>query len=305
MSGVSLLESIGNTPLLRIEHLDTSATILAKAEYRNPGGSIKDRIAAYMIERALERGTITPETTLVEPTSGNTGIGLAMVCAARRINLVLTMPESMSLERRKLLEHLGARIVLTPAELGMGGSIDEAHRLIETLPEAYMLGQFTNPDNPETHYRTTAEEIVRDVTEGVDVFVAAVGTGGTLSGIGRRLREVYPEVRIVAVEPTASAVLSGSKAGAHAIQGIGAGFVPDVLEIDLIDEIITVTDDEAIAYARAAARQGGLNVGISSGANLAAARRLAQRPEYAEATLVTILPDGADRYGSTELFGRA
>ena len=302
MRSVSLIESIGQTPLLRVEHLETPATILAKAEYRNPGGSIKDRIAAYMIDRALTRGTITPETTLVEPTSGNTGIGLAMVCAARGIDLILTMPESMSLERRRLLEHLGAKLILTPAQNGMQGSIDEAQRLVRTLPRAHMLGQFTNPDNPDAHRHTTAVEILDQVDGTIDLFVTAVGTGGTLMGIGTPLREAFAHLHIVAVEPATSAVLSGRPAGAHAIQGIGAGFVPEILDTDWIDEVLTVTDEEAITYARQAAQKGGWMVGISSGANLAAAHRLALRPEYHGQTILTVLPDGVDRYGSTELF---
>jgi len=298
----TLLETIGLTPLLRIDHLDTSATILAKGEYLNPGGSIKDRVAVYMIDRALERGTITRETTLVEPTSGNTGIGLALVCAQRGMNLVLTMPESMSLERRRLLEHLGARLVLTPAEAGMQGSIEEAHRLLQALPQAHMLGQFDNPDNPQAHRHTTAPEILVQHDGTIDVLVVAVGTGGTLMGIGTGLREAFPDMRIVAVEPAATAVLSGQEAGAHGIQGIGAGFVPAIVDTAFIDEVLTVNDEEAITYARQAAKRGGLLVGISSGANLAAAHRLSQRPEYAGKTIVTVLPDSAERYASTSLF---
>jgi cysteine synthase A len=297
----SITDLIGHTPLIEIPHLDAPATILAKAEYLNPGGSIKDRIAAHLIDQATRRGEITPETTLIEPTSGNTGIGLAMVCAARNIPLILTLPESMSLERRTLLSHLGARIVLTPAEKGMQGSVDEAKHLERTTPGGLILGQFTHPDNPDTHVRTTAEEILADAPH-VDLFVVAVGTGGSLTGIGHRLRRANPSLRIVAVEPDTSAVLSGQAAGAHAIQGIGAGFIPEILDTDLIDEILTVTDEEAIAYARDAARHAGLLIGISSGANLAAAHRLARAPENSGKIILTLLPDGAERYLSTNLF---
>ena len=297
-------ELIGNTPLVAITHLpDTdSVAILAKAEYLNPAGSIKDRIALNMIDRAIERGDITSETTLIEPTSGNTGIGLAMVCAVRGIDLVLTMPESMSIERRKLLEHLGARIVLTPAEEGMSGAIREADRLAGQMPHAMILGQFTNPDNPDAHIRHTAPEILEATGGRIDLFVAAVGTGGSFTGIAHTLKNAIPHLHAVAVEPTASAVLGGGPAGAHGIQGIGAGFVPDNLDRELIDEIITIDDDEAIHYARQAASQAGLLLGISAGANLAAAHRLARRPENSGKTILTLLPDGAERYLSTGLF---
>jgi len=307
---------IGRTPLIEITHLDLpeGVTLLAKAEFLNPTGSVKDRIAAAMIAAARERGEITDRTTLIEPTSGNTGIGLAAVCAAEGIDLILTMPESMSLERRRLLEHLGARIVLTPAESGMQGSIDEAKRLSDELPDALMLGQFTNPDNPAAHYYTTAEEILEDLGRAPEYFVAAAGTGGTLTGTARRLREVLPDLHVVAVEPAASAVLNGRSAGAHGIQGIGAGFVPEILDTSLIDEVVTVTDEEAIRYARDAARRAGLLVGISAGANLAAAHRIARgltsddmsRSDLSSEglTIVTILPDSAERYLSTDLFSQ-
>jgi len=299
-----ITDLVGNTPLIEITHLELPAdtTLLAKAEFLNPTGSVKDRAASNMIERAIQRGEITAETTLIEPTSGNTGIGLAAVCAARGIKLLLTMPESMSLERRKLLEHLGARIRLTPASEGMQGSIDVAHQLAATIPDAHILGQFTNRDNPDAHYHTTAGEVLEQVQGAVDIFVASVGTGGTLAGIARRFREVNPGIRIVAVEPATSAVLSGQDAGAHGIQGIGAGFVPDILDTNVIDEIVTVTDEDAMTYARDVARHAGLLVGISSGANLAAAHRLALRSEHTAKTIVTILPDSAERYLSTNLF---
>jgi cysteine synthase A len=300
-----IADLVGNTPLIEITHLElpTGTTLLAKAEFLNPTGSVKDRAASNMIERAIQRGEITAETTLIEPTSGNTGIGLAAVCAARGIRLLLTMPESMSPERRKLLTHLGARILLTPASEGMQGSIDAAQSLLARTPNAHILGQFSNPDNPAAHYHTTAEEILRQTQHAIDIFVAAVGTGGTLTGTARRLCEANPKTRIVAVEPITSAVLSGGSAGAHGIQGIGAGLVPSIMETDLIDEVLTVSDEEAITYARDAACHAGLLVGISAGANLAAAHRLALRSEQTTKTIVTILPDSAERYLSTNLFG--
>ncbi|WP_292662607.1 cysteine synthase A [Nitratifractor sp.] len=295
-------EAIGNTPLVRLDYLDTRATLLAKAEYFNPGSSIKDRIAEAMIDRALERGQIDHETVIIEPTSGNTGIGLALICAVRGLRLILTMPESMSLERRKLLKHLGAELVLTPAKEGMQGAIDEAKRLAENFDKAWIPNQFANPDNPAAHEMTTAREILEATGGKVDIFVAGVGTGGTLSGNGRVLKAHNPELRLVAIEPAASPAISQGTAGPHKIQGIGAGFIPDNLDVNLIDEVLTISDEEAFAFAREAARKAGLLVGISSGANLAAAYRLAQRPENAGKTIVTILPDTAERYLSTELF---
>ncbi len=297
-------EMVGHTPIVEITHLEgtSGVTLLAKAEYLNPTGSIKDRIAVNMVNQAIARGEITDRTTLIEPTSGNTGIGLAAVCAARGIDLILTMPESMSLERRKLLKHLGATIVLTPAAEGMGGSIREAERLAEELPHGLILGQFTNPDNPDAHDKTTAPEILEATAGKIDAFVAAVGTGGSFTGITRTLRHAIPHLKAVAVEPATSPVLSGRQPGTHGIQGIGAGFIPEILETDLINEILTVTDDEAITYARQAARQAGLLIGISAGANLAALHRLAQRENYQGKTILTLLPDGAERYMSTSLF---
>ncbi len=297
-------EMIGRTPIVTITHLEgtTGITLLAKAEYLNPTSSVKDRIAVNMIEQAIARGEITDQTTLIEPTSGNTGIGLAAVCAAQGINLILTMPESMSLERRKLLEHLGATIVLTPAAEGMGGSIREAERLAEELEHGLILGQFTNPDNPAAHDKTTAPEILEATGGKIDAFVAAVGTGGSFTGISRTLKRSIPQLKAIAVEPATSSVLSGGHPGAHGIQGIGAGFIPEILETDLIDEILTVTDEQAIAYAREAARKAGLLIGISAGANLAALHKIALRPEYHGKTILTLLPDGAERYMSTSLF---
>ncbi|WP_456430328.1 cysteine synthase A [Nitratifractor sp.] len=294
--------AIGNTPLVRLDYLDTHATLLAKAEYFNPGSSVKDRIAKAMIEGALDRGVIDSETVIIEPTSGNTGIGLALICALRGLRLILTMPESMSLERRKLLKHLGAELVLTPAGEGMQGAIDEAKRLRKEFDKAWIPDQFSNPDNPAVHEMTTAREILEATDGAVDIFVSGVGTGGTFSGTGRGLKARIPDLKLVAVEPLDSPAISQGSAGPHKIQGIGAGFIPDNLNVNLIDEVLTIPDEEAFAFAREAARKAGLLVGISSGANLTAAYRLAQRPENAGKTIVTILPDTAERYLSTDLF---
>jgi cysteine synthase A len=294
--------TIGNTPLVRLDYLSDRATILAKAEYFNPGSSVKDRIAKSIIEGAMERGGIDRDTVVIEPTSGNTGIGLALVCAVRGLRLILTMPESMSIERRKLLRHLGAELVLTPATQGMSGAIEEAKRLAASFEKSFIPNQFANPDNPMAHERGTALEILEAMGGAVDLFVAGVGTGGTLSGNGRILKEANPKLQAVAVEPENSPAISRGKAGPHKIQGIGAGFIPDNLDLNLIDEVLTVTDEEAIAFAREAARKAGLLVGISSGANLAAAYRLAEREENRGKTIVTVLPDTAERYLSTELF---
>ncbi len=302
MPARSVEDLIGRTPLIRLEYLETNGCRLyAKAEYLNPGSSVKDRIAKAMIEEAMKRGEIDEESVLIEPTSGNTGIGLAMICALKGLRLILTMPENMSLERRKLLRHLGAELVLTPAEEGMSGAIEEARHLAERFPRSFLPSQFDNPDNPAAHYRSTGPEIL-DALEHIDLFIAAVGTGGTFTGTARYLKERLPELTAVAVEPEGSPFLSRGEAGPHAIQGIGAGFAPAVLDRSLIDRILTVGDDEAIEAARRAARRAALLVGISSGANLAAARRLMEEPEQAGKTLVTILPDTAERYLSTALF---
>ncbi|WP_457607104.1 cysteine synthase A [Nitratifractor sp.] len=298
----NILDLVGRTPLISVEHLSDEATILAKAEYFNPGSSVKDRIAKAMIEGALKRGEIGPGSVVVEPTSGNTGIGLALVCALKGLRLILTMPESMSLERRKLLAHLGAELILTPAGKGMKGSIEEAQRLVAEIPGAWMPDQFSNPDNPRAHYESTGPKIFEATDGRVDLFVAAVGTGGTISGTGRYLKERNPDLRVVAVEPEGSPVLSGGEAGPHAIQGIGAGFIPANLDRSLLDEVLAVSDEEAIAYSQTAAKEAGLLVGISAGANLAAAHRLAGRPENRGKIIVTILPDTAERYLSTALF---
>jgi cysteine synthase A len=298
----SVEELIGRTPLIRLEYLENNGCRLyAKAEYLNPGSSVKDRIAKVMIERAMERGEIDKETVLIEPTSGNTGIGLAMICALKGLRLILTMPENMSPERRKLLRHLGAELLLTPAEEGMRGAIEEARRLAERFPKTFLPSQFDNPDNPAAHYRSTGPEILEEL-ERVDLFIAAVGTGGTFTGTVRYLKERLPELTAAAVEPEGSPFLSQGETGAHAIQGIGAGFAPAVLDRSLIDRILTVSDESAIAASREAACKAALLVGISSGANLAAARRLMEEPENRRKTLVTLLPDTAERYLSTELF---
>jgi len=297
-------ELIGNTPLVKINTLseETGATILGKCEFMNPTSSVKDRIAFNMIHEALKSGAIDEYTTIIEPTSGNTGIGLAAICAAKGIRLILTMPESMSIERRKILAHLGAELVLTPASEGMGGAVAKADALEKELKNAKVLQQFNNPDNVDIHRRTTAKEILKDTDGKLDIFVAAVGTGGTLTGTGEILREHDDSVGIVAVEPATSPVLVGGQAGPHKIQGIGAGFIPGILNAELYDEILAVTNEEAFAMAQKVAREEGLLIGISAGANLHAASLLANRPENKGKTIITILCDTAERYLSTELF---
>ncbi len=299
----SVLELVGETPLVRLARLNTTdADVVLKLEYYNPMSSVKDRIALSMIEAAERDGSLQPGGEIIEPTSGNTGIGLAFVAAARGYRITLTMPESMSRERRAILRALGAELVLTPAEKGMGGAIAEASALQEARPGSFMPQQFANPANPDAHYRTTAEEIWRDTGGHVDVLVAGVGTGGTITGAGRRLKELNPQLRCVAVEPSASPVLSGGKSGPHKIQGIGAGFVPEILDVDVIDEIVTVDDSQALAMAREAARREGLFIGISSGAALHAALGLAARPEFAKKRIVTIIPSFGERYLSSVLY---
>ncbi len=302
----NITELIGNTPLIRLNGPSdrTGATILGKCEFMNPTSSVKDRIGFNMIKTAMDEGKIDAETTIIEPTSGNTGIALASICAALDLKLILTMPESMSVERRNILRALGAELVLTPASQGMKGSIDKARELGESLNNAVILQQFNNPSNPAVHYATTAEEILKDTENDVDIFVAAVGTGGTLTGTGRRLREVLPNVQIVAVEPEESPVLSGGKPGPHKIQGIGAGFVPGVLDVTLYNEVFRVGGDAAMEMSRKLAREEGLLVGISAGANVYAATELAARPENAGKTIVTVLCDTAERYISTALFSQ-
>ncbi|HPC94488.1 MAG TPA: cysteine synthase A [Sedimentisphaerales bacterium] len=295
--------AVGYTPLVRLNRLDAGrATVLVKLESRNPCGSVKDRIAKYMIEEAERAGRIGPDTVIVEPTSGNTGIGLAFICAAKGIPLTLTMPESMSLERRKLLLLLGARIVLTPAQKGMSGAIQKAEQLVAENPHALMLQQFTNPANPKAHRETTAREIWVDTDGHVDILVAGVGTGGTLTGCAEVLKSKNPALKVVAVEPKASPVLSGGKPGPHKIQGIGAGFVPEVLKVELIDEIVQVTNEDALSTARLLAAKEGILSGISGGANVWAATHVGRRPENEGKTIVTFICDTGERYVSTELY---
>jgi len=300
----SMAELIGGTPLVRLNSLSRglSATIVAKLESCNPGGSVKDRIGASMIETALADGRITPDSLIVEPTSGNTGIGLALICAIKGMRLVLTMPESMSVERRKLLAGYGAQLVLTPAGEGMKGAIKKAAELVAATPGAYMPMQFENPANPAAHRAGTALEIWDDTGGRVDCFVAGVGTGGTITGVGQVLKEKKPDVRIVAVEPSDSPVLSGGAPGPHKIQGIGAGFVPGILDTKVYDEIFQVGAQDAFAMARRLMREEGISCGISSGANAFAALQLAVRPEMAGKVIVFIVCDTGERYLSTPLF---
>jgi len=302
----NIVETIGTTPLIRVKALaedaGCKADIVAKLEFFNPLASVKDRIGFAMIEAAEKAGAIKSDSALIEPTSGNTGIALAFVCAARGYRLILTMPESMSLERRKMLVFLGAELELTPAANGMKGAIARAEELMAELPNAVMLQQFENPANPEIHRRTTAEEIWADTGGSVDMVVSGVGTGGTITGVGEVLKERKPGVKMVAVEPEDSPVLSGGLPGPHKIQGIGAGFVPGVLNTDVVDEIIRIGNETAFATARKAAHMEGLPVGISSGAALAAAFEIGARDDMAGKMIVTILPDFAERYLSTPLF---
>lgn len=299
----NVTEAIGNTPLVRLNRLITgAATVAVKLEYLNPAHSVKDRIGAAMIDAAEARGEIRPDTILIEATSGNTGIALAMVAASRGYRLVLTMPETMSRERRALLRAFGAELILTPGAEGMPGAIRKMEELIASDARYLPLRQFNNPANPEVHRRTTAEEIWRDTDGKVDILVAGVGTGGTITGIGEVIKARKPEFRAVAVEPESSPVLSGGEKGPHSIQGIGAGFVPEVLNTRVYDEILPVSNEDAFTYARRAAREEGLLVGISSGAALAAAARLAARPENAGKLIVVILPSFGERYLSTPLY---
>lgn len=302
----SVAELVGKTPLLRAKKYQkdggVSATILLKVESFNPAGSIKDRVALEMIESAEREGRLQKGATIVEPTSGNTGIGLAAIAAAKGYEMIVVMPETMSEERRKLVLAYGAKLVLTDGALGMQGAIDKAEELVKELPNAMMAGQFTNPANPTAHYKTTGPEIWADTDGKVDILVAGVGTGGTISGTGKYLKEKNPAIRVVAVEPSGSPVLSEGRAGKHGLQGIGAGFVPKTLDQTVYDEVISVTEDEAYAEARALARTEGVLVGISSGAALAAAKRVAKRAENAGKNIVVILPDDGGRYLSTTLF---
>lgn len=295
-----LTELIGNTPMVELNgtsrHWALSKPLIAKVEYFNPGGSAKDRIALAMIEDAEKKGTIAPGATIIEPTSGNTGIGLAMVAAVKGYKLILTMPETMSIERRNLLKAYGAELKLTEGSKGMKGAIDAAEELRDSIPGSIILQQFENPANPQCHYDTTAEEIWQQTDGNIDVFVAGVGTGGTLSGTGKRLKELNPNIHIVAVEPESSPILSGGKAGAHKIQGIGANFIPANYNAAVADEVITVSDDSAIDTARLLAHKDGLLVGISSGAAAYAAATIAKREDYADKRIVVQLPDTGERY---------
>ena len=301
----SFLDLVGNTPLVRVNNLikkdELKADVLAKLEYFNPAGSVKDRIAKEMILDALEKGLINENTTLIEPTSGNTGIGLSAVATALNLKIIITMPETMSVERRNLMKAYGAELVLTPGSEGMKGAIAKAKELASQIENSFIPGQFENPANPSAHYKTTGPEIYSQTEGKVDIFVAGVGTGGTISGIGKYLKEKNPEVKVVAVEPASSPVLSTGKGGAHKIQGIGAGFVPETLDTKIYDEIITVENEDAFASGKEMAKTEGILVGISSGAALYAAKELAKREENAGKTIVVLLPDGGDRYLSTPL----
>lgn len=297
---------IGNTPLVEVENIEKElnlpATLLVKLEYLNPAGSVKDRIAKAMIEDAEEKGILKKKSVIIEPTSGNTGIGLAAIAAVKGYRIILTMPETMSIERRNILKAYGAEIVLTEGARGMKGAIEKADELAKEIPDSFIPGQFVNPANAAMHRKTTGPEIYKDTDGAVDIFVAGVGTGGTLTGVGEYLKSVKPEVQIVAVEPAGSPVLSGGSAGAHKLQGIGAGFVPEVLNTEIYDEVMPIDNDVAFDMAKLLAKKEGVLVGISSGAALYAAIQLAKRPENKGKTIVALLPDSGDRYYSTPLF---
>ena len=300
-------ELIGNTPLVEFNHIEKkeglNAKILAKLEYFNPAGSVKDRIAKEMIEDAERKGTLKPGATIIEPTSGNTGIGLASIATAKGYKAIIVMPETMSVERRNIIKAYGAEIVLTEGAKGMKGAIAKAEELSKEIPDSFVAGQFVNPANPEAHRKTTGPEIWNDTDGKVDIFVAGVGTGGTVTGVGEYLKQQNPDVKVVAVEPATSPVLSKGTAGAHKIQGIGSGFVPDTLNTKIYDEIITIDNDAAFEGGKEIASIEGILVGISSGAAFVAAKELAKRPENAGKTIVVLLPDSGDRYYSTPLFG--
>ena len=302
----SLTELIGGTPLLELTQFEKDyqleATMLAKLEYFNPAGSVKDRVAKSILDDAEQSGKLKPGGTIIEPTSGNTGIGLAAVAAARGYKLIITMPETMSVERRMLMKAYGAELVLTDGKKGMSGAIEKADELHREIPGSLIAGQFTNPANPKAHFETTGPEIYEDTDGKVDIFVAGVGTGGTVSGVGKYLKSKNPDVKVVAVEPATSPVLTKGKSGAHGIQGIGAGFVPDTLDTSVYDEVIAVEDADAYKFSRAVTASDGLLVGISAGAALCAGVQLARRPEYKGKTIVVLLPDSGERYLSTPLF---
>ncbi len=297
---------IGGTPLLEMAHLEEKygleAKILAKVEFLNPGGSAKDRVAKKMVEDAEARGLLKPGATLIEPTSGNTGIGLAVMAAARGYRAIIVMPDSMSVERQLLMSAFGAELVLTEGAKGMAGAIEKAEELAREIPNAFIPGQFDNPANPQAHYETTGPEIYADTDGAVDIFVAGIGTGGTITGVGRYLREKNPQVQVIGVEPAASPLLTQGRAGSHGLQGIGANFVPSILDTELYNEVIPVTDEDAYAVGRETARTEGLLVGISSGAAIYAALEVAKRPENKGKTIVVLLPDTGDRYLSTPMF---
>ncbi len=297
-----ITDSIGNTPLVKLEYMSANATVLAKLECCNPAGSAKDRVAAAMIADAEVRGLLRPGSTIIEPTSGNTGIGLAAVGTEKGYRVLLTMPDSMSVERRELLQSYGAEVVLTPGAEGMAGAIQKAKELAASTPDSFIPDQFNNPANAQAHYTTTGPEIWRDTYGGVTVFVAGVGTGGTITGVGHYLKEQNPAIHVVAVEPAGSPVLSGGQPGPHGLQGMGAGFIPGVLDTAVYDRVIPVTEEQAYAAARRMAKETDLLVGISSGAALVAAEQMASLPEFAGGTIVVLLPDGGDRYLSTPLF---
>ena len=301
----SFLDLVGNTPLVRVNNLikkdELKADVLAKLEYFNHAGSVKDRIAKEMILDAMEKGLINENTTLIEPTSGNTGIGLSAVATSLNLKIIITMPETMSVERRNLMKAYGAELVLTPGSEGMKGAIAKAKELASQIENSFIPGQFENPANPQAHYKTTGPEIYSQTEGKVDIFVAGVGTGGTISGIGKYLKEQNPNIKVVAVEPASSPVLSTGKGGAHKIQGIGAGFVPDTLDTKIYDEIITVENEDAFASGKEVAKTEGILIGISSGAAIQAAKELAKREENKGKTIVVLLPDGGDRYLSTPL----
>ena len=297
-------ELIGRTPLVRmhLKNPEIKADILAKVEFFNPGGSIKDRVGAYMLQDAEEKGKIQPGATIVEPTSGNTGVGLALMAAVKGYKMILTMPENMSQERQSLLRAYGAEIVLTPAADGMAGAIAKAEALLKEIPGSYMCGQFDNPANPMAHYVSTAQEIYADTEGKVDIVVATIGTGGTITGIAKGLKEYNQDIKIIGVEPLQSAVINGHPKGAHKIQGIGAGFIPSILDLSLLDEVLMIDGDEAMAESRMLAKTQGVLVGISAGAAMKAAEQVAARPENSGKCIVVILPDTGERYLSTELF---
>ena len=303
----NILELTGNTPLVEVQNLagdeQLEARLLVKLEYMNPAGSVKDRVGLAMIEAAEAQGLLKPGSTIIEPTSGNTGIGLAVAAAVKGYRMILTMPDTMSVERRNILKAYGAEIVLTEGAKGMSGSIEKAKELAEQIEGSFLPGQFDNPVNPQAHYRTTGPEIWNDTDGKVDIYVAAVGTGGTITGTGKYLKEQNPAVQVIAVEPAASPVLSGGQAGPHAIQGIGAGFVPSILDTELYDEVICVGNEDAFETSRRLMKREGIMTGISSGAALYAALEVAKRPENKGKTIVALLPDSGDRYYSTALFG--